>query len=70
MINGRIISSVNTASADWQMECWKLAQGKKKFQLEGLADHHRTFCEELCLAYGYRMECSGKNALFLPLDHQ
>lgn len=68
MVNGWIIKTVKTDTAGWQLECWKLAQARKQFELDGFAEQHDSFCKELCEGYGYKTRKVEKKMIFIPPD--
>ena len=68
MNNDRTLNSVSTDAKAWQINCWDLAKAGLEFELDGVAEHHRMFCEELSVAYGYELEHHGDKVVFVPLN--
>jgi hypothetical protein len=51
----------------WQVACWKLALAKKRFEVDGLSDHHQPFSIHLCSSLGYEIKRGAKKSVFVPL---
>jgi hypothetical protein len=51
----------------WQVACWKLALAKKRFEVDGLSDHHQSFSIHLCASLGYELKRGAKRSIFIPL---
>jgi hypothetical protein len=68
LINGRIMKPVRAGTAGWQITCWKLAEDRKTFAVEGFSDRHQNFGRYLCSSFGYHIKRGGEKAVFTPFD--
>jgi hypothetical protein len=59
---------VRVDKAGWQIACWKLAQAKKRFEVEGFNDRHQRFGFHLCASFGYEIKRGKRKSIFVPLE--
>jgi hypothetical protein len=61
---------VRVDKAGWQIACWKLAQARKRFEVEGFNERHQRFGLYLCATFPYEIKRGEKKCVFEPLPEK